>query len=465
MHLSSWVKAKGHESRGLVLPTDKALHQELQDFRPDVVAFSLGTMHVPWANRTTLKVKEMAPGTPVMWGGTHPTFFPECVQYDGVDMVCVGEGEYSTQDLLASLEGGTGIPDDLPNFWIRKGPGEEDVVKNPVGPQVPDLNALPFPDREIYYDRMPYLRDNPVKSMLTGRGCPFKCSFCLNESLRLVYKDNDQVLRIKWRTPENVVEEIKELRARYPLKRIAFQDETFMINKTHLAKFLEVYPSQVGLPFFCQLRVDLLDDEMVRMLKEAGCDHTTFGVETGDETIRRTLLRKHAKDEDFVRAAALLHKYGITFHTTNIMGFPGETFDGALKTVRFNIALKSNSVIGFLFQPYLNLELTDYAVKNGYVQPEALEGATMNSFQTSLLKTKDIDRIERLQKYFNVAVRFPSLLPLILLLTRIPGQGLPTFVFLVANAVSYYKRNRHNLWYMFKNMPGLMMQYRTYFQS
>ncbi len=463
LHLSSWLKAHGHETHLLIKPGPKELAQELDTFQPQLAAFSLVTMHVPWARQCTTEIKNIRPETLVAWGGTHPTFFPECVNYEGVDLSCVGEGEYALLRLMNHLNEHDTAPPDLENCWVQNGDGA--VARNQVGPQVPNLNELPYPDRALYYDRYPYLRDNPVKPVLTGRGCPFKCSFCLNESLRLTYRDNGQTLRIKWRSPENVVGEIQELRARWPLKRIHFQDETFMINKGHLAAFLPLYKKEVGLPFFCQLRADLMDDDMVKMLKDAGCDHTTFGVETGDETIRATLLRKKAKDDDFVRAASLLRKHGITFHTTNIFGFPGETFENAVNTVRFNIRLKSNSVIGFLFQPYLNLELTDYAVKNGYVDPDSLESAPMNSFKTSLLEQKDMARIEKLQKYFNLAVRFPRLLPLIVNLTRLPGMGLPTAAFVLTNAVAFYRRNRHNLWFMLKSSPSLWRQYRTFFES
>jgi radical SAM superfamily enzyme YgiQ (UPF0313 family) len=430
MLLSSVIARHGHtaELRIGAKPPDRST---LRRLAPDLVAFSITTGTHLWAFDIAARVKELLPHVPVIFGGAHPTYFPEAIHHPAVDVICRGEGEQALLELLDRIDSGASF-DDIPNLWVRHG---ESVVENPLRPLEQDLDSLPFPDRNLYY-RYKFLRNSPTKNFITGRGCPYNCAYCAIPTLKAIYKDGGTFTR--FRSPEAVIEEIRAVKRDFGLRTVCFQDDTFILKKSRLFPLLELYRREIGLPFICHVRADLLDDEIARALKEAGCHSVDFGLESGDPEIRRTVLRKTVTDDQIYHAARVLKKWGIPFRTTNMLGLPGERLEQAYRTIRINQRIGTNYPSCSVYQPYPRTELGDRAIAMGLAGEDySVDRIGASFYRSSVLPPEHTREVANLQKFFFLAVKFPSLAPLIRRLARLPGNPLYDFVFLGGYAFNY----------------------------
>lgn len=261
----------------------------------------------------------------------------------------------------------------------------------------------------------------------------------------------------KNRRPEHLVREINEVRDRYPTKIVLFWDGTFNLNRKWLRSFLELYGREVHLPFRCNLRADLTDEETVRNLKESGCSWVKLGLESGSEGYRNTVLKKGIADEDFIRTSELLRKYRIPFSTFNMLGLPGETLEMAFQTLSLNIRLKPKHTFAFIYLPFPRTELGQYALDEGYIETPKIGYEHADSFTAGPLKLKDKEQLENLQKLFALTVQFPIILPLVKLLIRLPPNRFFVFVEKMSRFLFFWCRSA--------NSPGLMSAVKEVFHG
>ncbi len=434
MSLVSSVKNAGY-TPGLAIGKDKILLDAVRNHRPRLVAFSCVTGIQSWALSLAEAIKSgIDPEIKIIMGGPHPTYFPEILEENScLDFICIGEGEGALTDLLQA-DCDPLRAREIPNLHVRCN-GE--VIKNGVRPLLDDLDSLPDMDRELFYQNR-ILRENPVKRLITGRGCPYGCSFCFNHSCKQLYKGKGPYVRK--RSVDNVLEEVGRIIEAYPVKTFRFEDDLFGVNKRWLLKFCEEYPRRFNVPFICSMRADAMDSIVVKALKEAGCFNIVMGVETGDERLRNDLLKKNITDDQLRHASGLLREAGINFCTTNIMGLPGETFSQALRTVTFNLELKPKFTWCSVFQPYPRTELGRYVVEKGLVDSLDVDDIEPNYHSGSLLKQTDIHRSVNLHKFFYVIFNHPWILPAARFFSRFPTNPLYTLIHRVSFLFIYSKR-------------------------
>ncbi|MDD5421806.1 MAG: radical SAM protein [Candidatus Omnitrophica bacterium] len=430
MYLSASVKARGHECEMFIGREDRIL-DEITRYRPDIACFSVMTAQFPWAIALAEKIKRSNSDIVVAFGGAHPTFFPEMIEEKSVDVICVGEGELALSELADALDAGKDITA-IKNLHVK--PGGR-VYKNEVRDFVSDIDTLPPPDRALYY-KYPFLAKSPEKSFMCGRGCPYNCTFCFNHIYMRLYKDKGPFVR--YRKVESVIRELIDVKSKYGLELVYFQDDTWVLNKKWLYEFLPRYKKEVRLPFIAYVRGNMVDDELAFKLKDAGCRVVDMGVETGDEARRNAILKKGITDFDLENAARLFRKHKLMFRTTNMLGLPGETIDQALRTLDVNIKLRPNFSWCSIFQPFPKLELTDMAIAEGYI-PKDGSLKIGGSYKTSLLNMPDIKRIVNLQKFFIITVKYPSLSPLVKILIRFPNNALYDVIGFLCYAFMYYR--------------------------
>lgn len=419
MYLSAALKSNGHECRILVGGSFSDLETEVAAYRPDLVAFSVMTGTQGWALDTGRAVKRLLPGCKVVFGGPHPTFFPEVIEAEGVDIVCRGEGEGALVDLAFAADSGEDVAS-IANLWFKLPDGS--VVKNEVRPLRGDLDTLPDPDRELYA-AYPGFASSTVKTVMTSRGCPYDCTFCFNHQMVELYRGKGRYVR--HRSPGRVIEEILALKGKGGVDRIHFADDTFALDRNWLLEFLPRYRDSVALPFHCLIRINQLDAKIASLLKESGCRTVFFGIESGDHSIRNSLLRKEISDREIREGAALLKEHGITFRTYNIVGFPGETLEQALKTVRLNVEIGTDFPWCSIFTPYPGTKLEAFAREHGYCgENVTADSLPASFFVSSALKGPEQDRLVNLHKFFQTVVLFPPALPLVKLLVRLPPNPL-----------------------------------------
>ena len=435
--LAAYCKAHGHESHLLIENAERDLKRSIRRLDPDVVAFSVTTgMHL-WAIACATAVKRWFPQVKTVFGGMHATFYPEMVEGKQVDVVCRGDGEESLAEYLDALASGADVTG-IRNLWVKDHNGV--VHRNPMRPLEQDLDKYPFPDRSIY-DKYPFVKNQKIEGFITGRGCPDNCSFCFHVGLKKIMKGLGTYSRRK--SIDYVIREIEAFLAAYPLRRLVFRDDTFIVDyEGYIKPLLVEYRKRVGIPFSCLVRADYMSEESIRDLAESGCFAVKMGVESGNEYMRNKILHKQLSNAEIVETMRLFHKYGIMVQTSNILGSPGETLDSAWETLEFNSELRPEHAWCSLIQPYPGTTIQDLVMKEGMLPP----GFDPDEFEQSYFMATPIDienkrEISNLQKLFPLGVRYPVLMPVIKEAIKLPPNRAYNFLFKAHYAYSIMRIN------------------------
>lgn len=420
MYISAMLKEHGHQCQLALGDELSEFEKVIESFNPDLVGFSVMTGGQSWALNMAREIKSKF-GTPNVFGGPHPTFFPEFALADGVDAIVRGEGEEAMLDIMNSI-GPQGILNDtIPNVVTRVG-GR--LKENPVRPLPDDIDIYPLPDRTLYKD-VNGLGDRGVQRVITARGCPYLCSFCFQDSMRRLYKGKGKPLRV--RSINAVIRECCQVRDIYGARTIYFADDAFGLDKKWMYAFLERYKSEVCLPFICLVRADVIasDCDYANALADANCQSVFFGIETGNEYLRNAVLKKNLSNDQIRTAAKRIHDAGIKFRTYNILGLPDETLEDAFGTIELNIEIKADYPWCSIFSPYPGTKLAEYAETRGYIAPDFDYSQLSESFfVASKLKLPHARELGNLQKLFQTAVLAPWSFPLIKQLIKLPPNRL-----------------------------------------
>jgi len=243
-YLSQMIINSGHQVKYFEAPRRNFI-ERLKSFNPDVLAYTVTTGKHRMCQNLNFTLRKHVNAIS-LFGGPHCTFFPEFIESDNlVDGVCRGEGEYAMVELLNKIENGEDYTQ-TDNWWLRI---DNEIYKNPVREKIEDLDTLPFPNREIVYEENTDLRDTPIKRIFASRGCPFNCSYCFNKRYNTMYKNKGKIYR--QRSVQNIVDEILEIKKKYPLTFVKFVDDNFSL-RDDFEEFAEVYKNKVGIPFLCK---------------------------------------------------------------------------------------------------------------------------------------------------------------------------------------------------------------------
>lgn len=365
--ISAVLKQNGHDVKlyhQLYMPDKKEFIDTVKSFEPDVIGFSMRTTAVPFVTEMAGWLKEMLPEIPVAVGGYHAILVPEeCIKIDGIDMVIVGEGEYPWLDYMNDLRDGVSRTD-IESIFFKTESGE--IIKNPIRPLIEDLDTLPFPDFELFDFENLDRSKNFTAMVMLSRGCLFSCTYCGNSQFRNIYPNKQKYCR--FRSPEKAIELLELLISKYPfIKFIEFRDAIFNMYKEWFYEFMPMYIEKIHLPFNCNLRFDVLDEDMIRMLKEGGCYMIDIGLENGNEDFRRKYLHRNMKNDHMIQVSKWFRKYNITTLTYNIVGLPYETLELSLETVKLNARLDVDKVIPNIFYPYPMTILERTAREGGFM--------------------------------------------------------------------------------------------------
>ncbi|HIJ65696.1 MAG TPA: B12-binding domain-containing radical SAM protein [Candidatus Hydrogenedentes bacterium] len=376
-YLSAALKQAGHETIGFfdpmicnegifrnrlsarVLDLEDYVVEQIVQSDLHLLAFSVVTNNYPRICRIARKVKKRR-GIKTVFGGIHCSSVPDqVIKNPDVDFLVVGEGEEAIVDLANQLET-SGDVRGIPNLW-HKVDGE--VLSSPPRPLVEDLDALPFPDREVFYRAAPaFLRKScPVTAT---RGWPFACTFCRNSWMRSLYKGKGRWRRR--RSVDNVLRELEAVRDAYDgYDIVRFWDDVFIDDRKWLREFAAQYPQVIGTPFFCFGQSKFIDEESVALLERAGCRELNIGVESVDEGARRTLLHRADSNEEITRAIDLVRPTRIFLSTGNLLRLPGQTIDDALHVAQFYSENRVDLPHAYYFQYYPSTKIVSIAVDRG----------------------------------------------------------------------------------------------------
>jgi len=311
--------------------------EKLTAIRPDVVGLTATTLSVYNAHETAKGVKEALPGTLTVVGGPHVSAVPEETlgRFPLFDMAVIGEGEDTVVELLDALSGGRG-PSTVPGLAVRT---DGKVMLTGPRPFIKELDSLPLPAWDLMpgfpaaFRPAPFrYRQLPAAILVTSRGCPNRCIFCD----RTVFGRT-----CRFFSADYVMGMIKELRERYGVREIEFEDDTFVVNRARVMDICDrLKSSGWGMSWSCLGRVDTVSRDMLKAMKGAGCWQISFGIESGDQGVL-DLVEKKIKLEKAREALAWAKEAGLMTKGFFILGFPTETKATMQKTIDF---AKGNAV-------------------------------------------------------------------------------------------------------------------------
>jgi len=416
MYLSACLKRAGHQTDVFIY--SKGEIKDAIKYDADLYAFSSSTPSYP-EDLIQAKVIKKKTGKPIIFGGPHATFNPMAVIREKcIDYVCVGEG-YEAIVEVASGPHRT----DIKNIWRKD-------IRNDVRPLY-DIDLLPMPDYSIYYNKYDLLRMKSTKQVYIVRGCPYACSFCYNPVYNALYPHQKivQCMNI-----DKAINEIKELYDTYGFRYLQFISDTMSHDKKWLMRLVRRLKREVGLPYLLNVRANNVDEELVKTLKDTGCNRVDFGVEHGDDDIRNRILKRNMTDDTIIKCGQLFEKYGVKVQTTNIFGLPEETIDRAIKTVKLNQHFKQDITKACILQPFPGTAIRQYAEERGYLQN--LDVNTGTTYQIghdgrgfiTKIKLKDEKKLIRLSYLLDFLVKHKWLNPYIKLIVSLPFDRLYRYI-------------------------------------
>jgi anaerobic magnesium-protoporphyrin IX monomethyl ester cyclase len=297
-------------------------------------------------------------------GGPHPSCYPLCLEaIPRLDAICVGEGEYPLLELVQALEQGRDYSQ-IKSLWVRRN-GE--IIKNPTRPFIHHLDELPFEDRELF-NTQEAINQYGLSQLriLASRGCPFSCTFCSNKRMSKTQSGP----YVRFRSADHLLEELNQLKRKYRFEEIFFDDDIFIMNREIVMEFCQRYPQEIGKPFVFAGRVEACRQDILTALKKAGGRRIDFGVESGHEELRRSILKRKMSNRQIIEATQLAQRVGLQVKTLNMVGLPEETPEKFKETIRINQAIKPEVASLYVFYPYPGTELYDYCLEKGYLHPE-----------------------------------------------------------------------------------------------
>jgi radical SAM superfamily enzyme YgiQ (UPF0313 family) len=335
--------------------------KEIVEAKPGLICISCVSDYFPWAIKIAQDIKAIL-NVPIVFGGPHPTAVPEHVlKHQSVDFVISGEGEEAILELVNCLENKK-ESNNIRNLCYR---ANGKVLKNPLRPLISDLDSLPFPDKELYYNNRNRFVDfigSDNYTIMGSRGCPYSCSYCHNSYLRHLYGDSKQ---LRFRSPDNIIEELSLARKKYNFKRVAFCDDAFIYhnNKEWLREFLERYKKEIGMPFYCSAHPSNIDKETVDLLVANGCKTIHLGIQNLNENIRKDVLLRYGSNEDIIKAIKLISRTKMFLWVDIIVGLPRETEADLLDIASFFNTYRVDSIGVLWLRHYPKSEITKYLDK------------------------------------------------------------------------------------------------------
>jgi anaerobic magnesium-protoporphyrin IX monomethyl ester cyclase len=340
--------------------TIEDVERELRSFNPDVVGVTSVTPSIYEAYKVAEIAKKVREDCTVILGGPHATFMPrqtleEC-KY--VDMIVRGEGEETTRELIEHIEKGASLRE-VKGITFRE---DNEIIDTEPRPFIKNIDDIPFPSRDLL--PLDLYKYNGVKytSMLTSRGCPFKCSFCSSSRLFGGFW--------RGRSPENVLEEMKIIYEEYGVRNIMIVDDTFTLNQERAEKICDgIIKEGWDISWGASSRVDTLSKRLVEKMKKAGCWVIFLGIESGCQKILDT-IGKRITLEQVKNAVRILKDAGIQVLGSFIIGFLQDTKETIEETIKFAKSLKLDYAEFSILTPYPGTPIFDYAKENNLLLTE-----------------------------------------------------------------------------------------------
>lgn len=359
---------------------DDSLRKSISKVDPEIVGITSDTVTFQRAIEIAELIKQINMGILVVVGGAHSNVWPDYpLKYDCFDISVYGEGERTAVELWDRIDRGEPY-EDVKGIAYRRRDG---IILNQRREFVENLDELPFPARHLFpmdkYNGEGSLYISPVYPIGTSRGCPFSCAFCSNN---VVFGR-----RYRFRDPKNVVDEVELLINQYNAKGIYFREDLFTVNKERVIGICdEIIRRGLNFKWECESRVNTISVEMLKAMKEAGCELIWFGVESGSQEILN-YLNKQITLSQIKEAYSFCKEIGIKTGASFMIGVPGENMNDIYKTIDLAKELRPRFEFAWfnIFTGYPTSPLYEYVKENKLYEKEISHGIL-------IVKTEEFDR-------------------------------------------------------------------------
>jgi len=375
--------------------------EQVVEFNPDICVFETST---PSFSNDMSIIREVRnrTGCKTVVCGVHVTALPEgTLQHKDVDFILMGEYELSLRNLVRTLQKG-GALSNVKGLAYK----EDGKIRINESQPLANLDELPFPawhqlPMEKYWDPSPKTRT--TAEILTSRGCPYGCTYCTFP--QLIYRNK----MVRYRNPKKVVDEIELLMREYGKEGTYFDDDTFTLNKRHVIGICdEIRKRGLRFNWACFGRVDNVDMEMLKAMKDAGCVMIKYGVESGSQRVLDKVDKGYTI-EQVKKAFKLTKEVGIQAHATFMVGLPGETRETIDETLKLAREIDADSSVWALLTPFPGTRIYNEANARGHIMVkewEKYDGHNYAIMRTDAMTVEEIEgAYENVKRRWKLATR------------------------------------------------------------
>ncbi|MFZ2153317.1 MAG: radical SAM protein [Microgenomates group bacterium] len=398
-----------------LLPDFNALKKILLQRKPTMIGFSQLTTEADLIDNLVEQVNTLLPKTKLIIGGPHPSVLPrESASIPHILAAVYGEGEITAYNLFKSFQQHTPLSK-IKGIAYRHKSGE--IILNPPQEFIKNLDILPFPDRHILnsgdyfsqaYDLF-FPMKYPYANIFVSRGCPAMCTMCQPTIDKLFGRP------FRFRSAKNVITEIKMLIKKYHVQSIIFWDDTLTANKKWMEEFTSlIVAEKLNFDWWCYSRVNYINPEVLKIVKQAGCKMICFGIESGSDRILKVINKgTNAAQNEY--AINQCHKYGILANANMMIGMPTETLDDVIMTDQLLARTKPDIVWASVLSPLPGTYLGDAFMRSDEFQRTSAHNNWSELIRAQTGKAKinntiDIKYIIKYQSRWHYTRFKPSLL-------------------------------------------------------
>ncbi|MDO8623507.1 MAG: radical SAM protein [archaeon] len=365
-YLAAYAEKEGHEVKIIDSEAEGYGYEEIikiaSEFKPQVVGMQTYCTNMNRVYKVAENLKNIM-DIKVVLGGAQATLEPErLISNKYVDVVVYGEGEKTFANLLNALDKKNSLNKIEGIVYKQKGK----VIKNKPQSLIKNLDEIPLPARHLLpmekYHSAANLRGKRTLNIMTSRGCPYRCAYCAGS---LIFGKT-----FRFSSTDRVIEEMKLLRDKYHADDVQFFDETFTVNRERVIELCDkMIKENINIEWSCYTRVNLVDGELLRKMKQAGCYLIFYGVESGVQRLLN-LIQKDITLEQAENAIKMTHEEGIETWASLILGLPSETKEESIQTIKFAIKLNPTFVQFPIATPFPGTKLYNLALENGTIKDD-----------------------------------------------------------------------------------------------
>lgn len=373
----------------------------------DIIGIPCYTASVSFVFYTARICKKILPKAVVVVGAVHPTILPrktleDCLE---IDIAVIGEGENTFLEILRQYENKKVVLNEIAGIAFRE---ENSIKVNSNRPLVMDLDEFPMPAYDLfpmgkYITQISIVKRYPTFIMLASRGCPFHCTFCNATEVH--------GKRVRHKSVESIIQEIKYLQQKYGARGITFQDSTFTINKKWVYELCRaIIDNKLDIAWMCNSRVDTVDEDLMVEMKRAGCWGISFGLESGNQK-SLDLIKKGTTVEQNRNIVAIAQRIGLFVTASYIICLPGENEDDVRNTISFAKSLGTQIAQFFLPIPFPGTGLWNICSLDGGLRKDVKwDDYSGTDFSNPVYVNPQIGK-EKMIYYFNHSINTYYLQP------------------------------------------------------